>query len=110
MAVVWESEVRNGAMAVGDYRSGAEELLDLFGGPAWRADALCREYPKLSWFAQSDKSSAAAKAVCTRCLVRSECLAYALADPTLDGVWGGLTRQERRELHHPVPDADRLTA
>ena len=73
-------------------------MLDLLRGPAWKADALCREYPKLPWFAKSDRSAKAAKAVCGRCLVRNECLAYALADPNLDGIWGGLTRRERGQL------------
>ena len=96
MSVVWE--VRDGTVEVGDYRSSAEELLDLLRGPAWKADALCREYPKVAWFGQSERSSKAAKAVCGRCLVRSECLAYALADPNIDGIWGGLTRRERSQL------------
>ena len=101
MSVVWE--VRDGTVEVGDYRSSAEELLDLLRGPAWKADALCREYPKVAWFGQSERSSKAAKAVCARCLVRSECLAYAMADPNLDGTWGGLTRRERAELRQSAP-------
>lgn len=114
MTVVWESEVRGGAVPVGDYRSTADELLDLLRGSAWRADALCREYPKVGWFATSEKGSTAAKAVCAKCLVRCECLAYALDDPTLDGVWGGLTSRERRDVRNHIPDTpgvlDRRTA
>lgn len=103
MSLVYESELRDGTVPVGDYRSSAEELLDLLKGPAWKADALCREYPKVAWFGQSERSAKAAKAVCGRCLVRSECLAYALADPHIDGVWGGLTRRERSELRRRTP-------
>jgi WhiB family transcriptional regulator, redox-sensing transcriptional regulator len=39
-----------------------------------------------------------AKAVCTACPVRSDCLRYALAAGPLQGVWGGLTEEERRLL------------
>jgi WhiB family transcriptional regulator, redox-sensing transcriptional regulator len=39
-----------------------------------------------------------AKAVCSGCPVRSDCLRYALAAGPLQGVWGGLTEEERRLL------------
>jgi|SRR5882724_7430946 len=104
MSVVCESEMRDGIVSVGGYGSTAEELLDLLRGPAWRADALCREYPDVAWFGKTERSSKAAKAVCSACLVRDECLAYAMADHTLDGIWGGLTRRERGQLRHTPSD------
>ncbi|MCA1846076.1 MAG: WhiB family transcriptional regulator [Actinobacteria bacterium] len=111
MSDSWESEVRGGTITVGGGRSTVEELLGLLRGPAWRADALCREYPKVAWFAKSDRTSKAAKAVCARCLVRDECLSYALTDPSLDGIWGGLTTRERTQLRQDGPGSfDRLTA
>jgi WhiB family transcriptional regulator, redox-sensing transcriptional regulator len=36
-----------------------------------------------------------ARAVCARCELRRECLAFALRTDGLDGVWGGLTAIER---------------
>jgi WhiB family transcriptional regulator, redox-sensing transcriptional regulator len=39
-----------------------------------------------------------AKAVCAGCPVRGDCLQYALAAGPLQGVWGGLTEDERRLL------------
>lgn len=39
-----------------------------------------------------------AMAYCNRCPVRPECLAWALADPELLGVWGGTTSYQRRQL------------
>jgi WhiB family transcriptional regulator, redox-sensing transcriptional regulator len=39
-----------------------------------------------------------AKAVCAACQVRGECLRYALAAGPLQGVWGGMTEEERRLL------------
>ncbi len=111
MSAAWESELRDGVVSVGSCRSSADELLDLLKGPAWRADALCREYPDLQWFGKSQRTSKAAKAVCAVCLVRAECLSFAMADPGLDGIWGGLTARERSQLHETAPSAlDSLTA
>jgi WhiB family redox-sensing transcriptional regulator len=39
-----------------------------------------------------------AKSVCAGCLVRGECLEYALVTNQDAGVWGGLTEDERRLL------------
>jgi WhiB family transcriptional regulator, redox-sensing transcriptional regulator len=40
----------------------------------------------------------AAKRVCAGCVVREECLEFALATNQDAGVWGGLTEDERRTL------------
>jgi WhiB family redox-sensing transcriptional regulator len=39
-----------------------------------------------------------AKAVCTQCEVRAECLEWAMATAQDAGVWGGLSEDERRSL------------
>ena len=45
----------------------------------------------------------AAIAVCQDCQVRTECLAYAIAEHENAGVWGGLTaRQRRNQRHHDL--------
>lgn len=41
---------------------------------------------------------AEAKAVCARCLVRSQCLVFALQTRQLHGIWGGLTEEERGRI------------
>lgn len=41
---------------------------------------------------------AAAKAVCARCPVRAECLDEAMSAGMTDGIWGGMTPEERRLL------------
>lgn len=63
--------------------------------PAWFALAACRGTGVADFFASS---TYAAEAVCRRCDARDDCLAYALADPSLTGVWGCTTEAERREL------------
>ena len=40
----------------------------------------------------------AAKAACERCPIRAECLEYALVANVPDGIWGGTTPHERREI------------
>lgn len=71
----------------------------------WRERAACRdEDPELFFpvgaagpaLAQAER----AKAVCRRCPVIDQCLAWALAAGQDAGIWGGLTEQERRELRH----------
>lgn len=39
-----------------------------------------------------------AKAICAHCDVQQECLRYALAAGSIQGVWGGMTEEERRRL------------
>ena len=84
------------AIPTGEIRHSVAECFDLLEPPAWHADALCNEYPHISWFEGWD--STAAKSVCQRCLVRHDCLRYALDNDPLFGVWGGLTPSERRKL------------
>ena len=75
-------------------------LVDVLGRrPAWHADAACLEHPTLDWFAErSPRMEAECTAVCRRCLVLRECRSYALADPTLVGIWGATTTAERQQL------------
>jgi WhiB family redox-sensing transcriptional regulator len=39
-----------------------------------------------------------AKAICARCDIQRECLRYALDAGSIQGVWGGMTEEERRRL------------
>lgn len=69
----------------------------------WRDHAACRgEDPEL-FFPVGTTGPAldqidAAKAVCQRCPVMAECLAWALKNGEPDGIWGGRTTDERRLL------------
>lgn len=66
--------------------------------PDWIDDALCvePEYADLNFFAESVGAINKAKAVCERCLVREECLEWAIETGSVDGVWGGMSGKERR--------------
>lgn len=68
----------------------------------WREQAECKDdpIPDLWFVTPSDHHGiAAAKAICRRCPVAPECLAEAMADPHIVGVWGGLDEQQRARLH-----------
>lgn len=70
----------------------------------WMDQALCTQVgdPEL-WFGKptsfltndDGQRESAAKAVCSRCPVRDECLDFALATDERYGIWGGMTREER---------------
>lgn len=69
--------------------------------PEWHRDAACAEYPEHGdwWFPERGASTDAARAICQRCLVQSECLGFALDEPlTLAGIWGGTSERERKRL------------
>lgn len=63
-------------------------------------DAASREHPKVSWFPDLGESPepARARAVCGRCLVRGECLEYALERDEKFRVWGGVSPRKRRAI------------
>lgn len=66
----------------------------------WENDAACQEYPPELFF--DDGMIEEAKAACAGCLVRAECLAYALAieenQQDIFGVWGGMAASERERM------------
>lgn len=62
------------------------------------ADGLCVEYPLVSFFPERGESTVEAKEVCSRCLVKDECLQAALEQVERHGIWGGLSERERRRV------------
>lgn len=63
---------------------------------AWQTDAACLEHDPTLWFPVHGESSAEALSVCASCLVRAECLAYAVERRVEHGIWGGTTGKVRR--------------
>jgi WhiB family redox-sensing transcriptional regulator len=69
----------------------------------WRHRAACRDEDPELFFPVGTSGPALlqiteAKAVCRRCPVSAECLSYALRAGCDDGIFGGLTEDERRAL------------
>jgi WhiB family transcriptional regulator, redox-sensing transcriptional regulator len=65
-------------------------------GP-WLFDGLCTQVDTDLFFPEKGGSTREAKAVCRRCPVLAECRDWAVATDQPHGIWGGLTRAERRE-------------
>ncbi|MEU6067587.1 MULTISPECIES: WhiB family transcriptional regulator [Streptomyces] len=63
----------------------------------WSEHAACRAADPDRLFVEG-AAQGRAKAVCTGCVVRTECLAYALDNRIEHGIWGGMTERERRAL------------
>lgn len=56
----------------------------------WQRDAACLDYPQAWWFPGHRSSEESwAKEICGRCLVRHECLVYAMGGNEDHGIWGG---------------------
>lgn len=68
----------------------------------WRTAACRNADPELffpiSATAVSSSDIRRAKQICASCPVSSPCLRYALAHRQEQGIWGGLTDEERRSL------------
>ena len=65
---------------------------------SWQADALCAQTDPEAFFPEKGGSTRDAKKVCGSCIVKSECLEYALENDERFGIWGGLSERERRRL------------
>ena len=80
-----------------DSDSDSRPTLDL-RRPAWFAEAACRGSTLDFTEEQSKASRDACLQVCGRCPSMLPCRAYALADNSLVGIWGGTTTAARRAM------------
>lgn len=76
------------------------DMIDVEGTISnWRELANCRESdPDTFGFGPEELTAeqvVAAKAICKVCDVRADCLSYALATNQREGIWGGMTYDER---------------
>src|ERR1700693_3743268 len=66
--------------------------------PDWKSQANCMGVDPDLFFPERGMSTREAKSVCRGCLVREDCLEYALANGEKFGIWGGLSERERRKI------------
>ena len=64
----------------------------------WMARAACRNRDPTLFFPIDEGGATAARAICKRCDVRAQCLAYAMENRITHGVWGGLSELDRGAL------------
>lgn len=50
------------------------------------------------WFPGDPHEAAEARRLCAGCVVATQCLAYALEHPSLEGIWGGTSFGGRQRL------------
>ena len=65
----------------------------------WMSSAARKGLPLAAFYPVSDKGSIGEEAAdaCESCMVRTQCLRYAL-DNAEEGVWGGTTEEQRRVI------------
>jgi WhiB family redox-sensing transcriptional regulator len=74
-------------------------LLDLLlETQSWQRKANCMGVDPDLFFPERGASTKEAKEVCRGCVVREDCLEYALANGEKFGIWGGMSERERRRI------------
>ncbi|NUR93587.1 MAG: WhiB family transcriptional regulator [Nonomuraea sp.] len=74
------------------------------GEIGWLRRGACRSSDPELFFplAPTPAQEAQAKRICAGCQVLQECRSYALRAGEAEGIWGGLTPQERRRSRFPA--------
>ena len=77
-----------------------ESVLDLVstGDRSWQSRANCLGVDPDLFFPERGASTKEAKEVCRGCVVRDDCLEYALQNGEKFGIWGGMSERERRRI------------
>jgi WhiB family redox-sensing transcriptional regulator len=75
----------------------APGLLDI-APTAWMLRANCLGVDPNLFYPERGASTREAKAVCEGCVVRDDCLGYALTRDERHGIWGGLSERQRRRI------------
>ena len=85
-----------------DPSSSFPDLAELLQKPVWMQSAACKGMSTDTFISSHTRPLYAAKAVCSKCPVRVECLGYAIEDDSCVGVWGGTSTVERRSMRHGI--------
>ena len=64
----------------------------------WQDGANCLGVDPDLFFPERGASTREAKEVCRGCIVREQCLEFALRNGEKFGIWGGLSERERRRI------------
>ena len=65
---------------------------------SWWELANCLGVDPDRFYPERGASTREAKAVCRGCVVREECLEYAVTNGEKFGIWGGMSERERRRV------------
>ena len=75
-----------------------DEIIEDTETRTWQDLANCLGVDPDLFFPERGASTREAKEVCRGCVVREDCLEYALANGEKFGIWGGLSERERRRI------------
>jgi WhiB family redox-sensing transcriptional regulator len=75
-----------------------EALFDDGVDRSWQARANCMGVDPELFFPERGASTREAKEVCRGCVVREDCLEFAIANGEKFGIWGGMSERERRRV------------
>lgn len=64
----------------------------------WQRRANCMGVDPDLFFPERGASTREAKEVCRGCVVRADCLEYAITSGEKFGIWGGMSERERRRI------------
>jgi WhiB family redox-sensing transcriptional regulator len=103
------------AEGVGDQGRGAHHMTHISENmlqPAdleenWQDGANCLGVDPDLFFPERGASTREAKEVCRGCIVREQCLEFALQNGEKFGIWGGLSERERRRIRRQRAQAAR---
>lgn len=73
----------------------------------WQDNANCLGVDPDLFFPERGASTREAKEVCRGCVVREDCLEFALVNGEKFGIWGGLSERERRRLRRARAQANK---
>ena len=65
---------------------------------SWQGSSNCLGVDPDLFFPERGASTREAKAVCKSCMVRPDCLEFALQNGEKFGIWGGMSERERRRI------------
>src|SRR5688572_31549703 len=68
------------------------------GDRSWQDYANCLGVDPDLFFPERGASTREAKEVCRGCVVREDCLEFAITNGEKFGIWGGLSERERRRI------------
>ncbi|MHB8190534.1 MAG: WhiB family transcriptional regulator [Ferrimicrobium sp.] len=68
------------------------------GESDWHMLASCRGRDPRVFFPERGATGTSARAICLSCLVREQCLDYAIRNDERFGIWGGFSERERRRI------------
>ncbi len=78
--------------------SAVSDTIEPADAKGWQDFANCLGVDPDLFFPERGASTREAKECCKGCVVREDCLEYALANGEKFGIWGGLSERERRRI------------